>query len=110
MGPVARPYVILSVIGGVIQAMAWVPQYLESRLMRKWLIVATVGLIINFIGMAVVNEATRLAALDIETLFAKHEKAWKVSGLVCFLFFLILNVGLIAYCVRLVSRSAAKES
>ncbi len=109
LGPVARPYLVLTIVGGVIQAVAWVPQYFQSRLSRRWLTVATVGLVVNFIGMAVVNEATRLATLDIESLFHLHEQAWKVSGLACFLVFLVLNVGLMSYCLRLVRLGTTNE-
>ncbi|MBT4866721.1 MAG: hypothetical protein HON53_16580 [Planctomycetaceae bacterium] len=101
-GPVALPYLVMAIVGGVVQLGAWVPQYLAARLSKKWLIVCTAGLVINFIGMAVVNEATRLAALDITELYAKHKQAREVGGLFLFLLFLAINSGLMLYCLRLV--------
>ena len=52
--------------------------------------------------MAVVNEATRLAALDITELYAKHKQAAEVGGWYLFVFFLAINSGLMVYCLRLV--------
>ena len=111
-GPVAFPYLVAAIVGGVIQLGAWVPQYLAARLTKKWLVVATVGLVVNFVGMAVVNEATRLAALDITELYAKHKQAREVGGLFLFLLFLAINTGLMLYCLRLVRhgwQAAPKE-
>ncbi len=105
-GPVAKPYFFFIVAGGATEIAAWVVQFRQSRLTRKWLTVATVGLVLHFVGMAVVNEATRLAVIDIRSLYDEHLEAWSVNGRVCFLFFLILNSAVIAYCVRLVTRSA----
>jgi len=108
-GPVARPYLVLAIIGGAIQTIAWLPQF-RAGITRMWLVVATVGLVVNFVGMAVVNEATRLASLDITLLYERHNKSWQVSGLACFLFFLVLNCGLMTYCVRLVRRNCSEAS
>jgi hypothetical protein len=100
--PLAFPYLVMAIVGGVIQLGAWVPQYLTARLSTKWLIVCTAGLAINFIGMAVVNEATRLAVLDITKLYAKHRRAYEVGGFFLFALFLAINSGLMLYCLRLV--------
>ena len=111
-GPVAFPYLVMAIVGGVIQLGAWVPQFLAARLSKKWLIVATTGLVINFIGMAVVNEATRLAALDITQLYAKHKQASEVGGFFLFALFLAINTGLMLYCLRLVRhgwKAASKD-
>lgn len=100
--PLAFAYLVAAIVGGVIQLGAWIPQYLAARLSQRWLIVCTAGLVVNFIGMAVVNEATRLAALDITKLYAKHKQAAEVGGWYLFVFFLAVNSGLMLYCLRLV--------
>ena len=64
---------------------------------------------LQFLGMAVVREATRLGRLDMEALAARHADATEVGGFVCFAAFLVINGGLLAYCIKLV-RSGGKAS
>ncbi len=104
IGPVTWPYVVLALAGGLMQAIAWVAQFRQARLSRGWLLIGTCGLAIGSIGMAVANEATRLAALRIETLYAQHAEAWQIGGFPAFVAFFIINFALIAYCIRLVRR------
>ncbi|QDU93100.1 hypothetical protein [Lignipirellula cremea] len=103
------PYVILSVIGVTLELIAWVPQLRAGRLKLVWLSVATVGLMLHFCGMTVINESTRLAAIDISTRYAEHAASAKIGGRWAFGFFLLLNLGLMAYCIRLTSMRRPPE-
>jgi hypothetical protein len=104
LSPLALPYAGLAALGTVIEIGAWLAIWLRRRMAPAWLIAATAGLVVNFVGMAVVNEATRLAALDIRELYVRHEAAWRVSGLPAFIVFFFVNLFLISYCVRLTRR------
>ena len=103
-GALARPYLVLALVGGLIQAVAWAGHYRHGRLSLGWLSLASAGLLIGFTGMAVCNEATRLAALDIASLYPDHAAAWQVGGFPAFVFFLLVNFALVFYCIRLVRR------
>ena len=65
----------------------------------------------NFVGMAVVNESTRLATFhaagQLNDLFERHARASQVGGLPVFLLFFAMNAALIAFCIRLVARRGA---
>ncbi len=108
-GVVGFIYLLFAIGGGTIQFVAWLPQFWQQRLSKFWLTVASVGLVINFIGMAVVNEATRLASLDISTLFDRHRQAWRIGGFPVFVAFFVINLALMAYCVTIVGRHAKKD-
>jgi hypothetical protein len=100
----ALPYLVCSIVGGIVQAVAWVLQYRDATMSRRWLTVASAGLALNFLGMAVVNETTRLASVDLTWLAAIHERAFEVGGFGVFATFLVVNFGLIALCIQLVRR------
>jgi len=106
----AWPYIVLAMIGVLIEMVAWAIQYASGRLSLTWLTVGTVGLVINFVGTAVIRESTRLASLDIADLYGKHAESAKVGGLVVFLIFAVINVGLMLYCIRLTGRRADEKS
>lgn len=103
-GPVASPYLAMSLAGGAVELLAWWAVFRQRRLSTRWLVVGTVGLVVNFAGTAVMNESIRLATLDLARLYARHAEAWKVSGLPVFLFFFAVNAVLIAWCIRLTRR------
>jgi hypothetical protein len=110
MGAIGVPYLAMSILGGAIQAVAWVAIYNSRNLSRRWLIFATVGLVVNFIGMAVVNETTRLAAFhtrgELAALYELHAGAFQIAGLPLFVVFFVVNGALIAFCIQLVRRSS----
>lgn len=108
-GTLGFPYLVAAIVGGIIQLAAWVKQNLDARLSKQWLGVATAGLVINFVGMSVINEATRLASLDITMLYTRHKEATKVGGLFLFALFLLVNTGLMFYCLRLVRNGWLKS-
>jgi len=101
-GYVGLPYLVLSAVGVVTQLIGWGVQLARGSMNRFWLLVTSAGLVINFIGMAVMNESTRLAALDITKLFDDHAAAWRITGFGLFLFFAVVNFSLIGFCIYLV--------
>jgi hypothetical protein len=103
-GTLGFPYLLMAVGGGVIQLIAWAVQYRSGRLSRNGLSTVTAGLVVNFVGMAVVNEATRLAAIDVTKLFDRHKQAFQIGGLFVFILFFTLNVALMIFCLMLVRR------
>ena len=110
-GPAGRPYLALSIAGGAVELVAFAALLRQARWSRGWLAAASAGLVLNFVGTGVMNETIRLVTLDatvgLPTLFARHAASWKVAGLPVFVFFLALNVGLMALCVRRVRRVPA---
>lgn len=109
-GSIGRPYLVMSVIGGAVEFAAWIAILRAGAWPRRWLAIASAGLVLNFVGTAVANETTRLAALDgmigLPTLYARHADSWRVAGLPVFLGFLVVNAGLMALCVRRVRRQS----
>lgn len=103
-GPLASPYLAMSVAGGAIEFAAWWAILRQRRLSARWLAVGTAGLVVNFIGTAVMNESIRLATLDLKGVMYRHEEAWQVSGLSVFVFCFAVNAVLMAWCVRLARR------
>jgi hypothetical protein len=107
-GPFGRPYALLSLAGGALELVAWVALLRKGKLSGGWLALASAGLVVNFVGTAVVNETIRLATLAaagaLPALFERHAESWKVGGLPVFLFFFGVNAALMAWCVRRVRR------
>jgi hypothetical protein len=110
LGPMGRPYLVLSIAGGAIQLVAWAAVFRQRRLSRGWLILASAGLGANFIGTGIMNETIRLVTLDarvgLPALFSRHAASWKVAGLPVFLCFFGLTTALMILCVRRVRKSA----
>lgn len=106
-GPVARVYFVLAIGGALLQVVSWVAMLRRSEFVTPWLWVGCAGVGMTLLGMAVVREAIRLAAVDIAKLYAHHAEAAKVGGRPVFLFFFLLNALLIAWCFRIVHRGTA---
>lgn len=108
-GPSGRPWLILSIAGGALEFAVWAALLARRRLSGGVLLVASAGLVVNFVGTGVMNESIRLVQLDaavgLPALHARHAESWKVSGLPVFLFFLVLNGVLMALCVRRARRA-----
>ncbi len=104
-GALASLYLGAAVLGLLLQAIAWMAQWLRlrprPRLSAAWLGVASVGVLITVIGATVVREAIRLSATDIHALYERHARAAAVGGMPIFLIFLAVNAALIAWCIAL---------
>lgn len=111
--PVALPYLILAVVSSVVQFAIWIVTCLQGRLTRGWLTLISAALVLNFIGMAVVNECTRLTTLalqptGLEPHFLRHQESWQVAGVIAFFVVITINGCLIAYCVMLTRQAESK--
>lgn len=102
--PLARPYLMVSIGGLIIEGVAWLWVMACGTLARRPLILGTTGLLMAVLGATVVREAIRLSVVAGPGFYARHEAAAKVGGLVVFLAFLVINATMIAWCVRLVRR------
>jgi hypothetical protein len=107
-GPLAGPYLWGALIGGCVQAAAWIRLWSRPHITagRMWIISA--GLIVTLIGVAVVRESLRLGKVDVTVLYDEHEAATQVAGRWTFLCFLIVNSALIVWCARIVTRGKLK--
>lgn len=99
----AYPYLILAIFGSLMQASAWIRIW-RGGFERLWMIVATLGCLFGLIGVSVVREVIRLSHLDITQLIDNHAAAHQIGGFAVFLLFSVINLGVIGYCVWLVSR------
>jgi hypothetical protein len=104
-GALAGLYLGAAVLGLLLQAIAWMAQWLRLRLRPRlsaaWLGVASVGVLTTVIGATVVREAIRLSAIDIHALYERHARAATVGGMPIFLLFFAVNAALIAWCIAL---------
>ncbi len=109
-GAIGRPYLVMSVAGGAVQLVAWAVIARQGRLTATWLGVASAGLVVNFVGTAVMNETIRLVTLDatigLPSLYAKHAASSKVAGLPVFVCFFLINSALMALAVARVRRKS----
>jgi hypothetical protein len=103
-GPLAGPYLWGALIGGCIQAVAWIRLWTRSHVTAGRLWVITLALLVTLIGVAVVRESLRLGKMDIAVLYDEHEAAAQVAGRWTFVFFLVVNSALIIWCARIVTR------
>jgi hypothetical protein len=110
----AGPYFVLAVIGFVAQAYAWWRQRAADAFETRWLTLASVGAASTLVGMTVTREAIRLHAIGSEVfesvLQPQHEMAAEKGGLVVFLIFFLTNIGVIAYCFRLVKNGLVAQA
>jgi hypothetical protein len=99
------PYLYLGLGCGVVQILLWGMQMTKARFSGLLLTLLSVVCPLGIVGMTVVREQVRLAAIDLEPLYPLHKSAMGVAGIVCFLFFFLLNAGLILYIFRLVKKN-----
>ena len=103
----AMPYGVLFLVGAVVQGVFWLRVKSGSDLTPRMLAFATAGTLATLLGVAVVRETRRLAALDLGPLLESHRHAAGVGGIAIFLIFFLVNAGVIATCVWLVKRDLA---
>lgn len=100
--PFAAPFTLAALVGCSLEAVAWIVLYRRGALTRAWLSVASIGLFLALLGTSVAREAVRLSAVDIAELQEKHEAAARAGGFGAFLFFAVVNAGVIVLCLFLV--------
>ncbi len=103
-GPLALPYAVAALAGLAAQAAGWILQRRRDSLSKGCLALISSGVLLALLGVAVLREAVRLSALDLQVLYPAHVQAAREGGLLVFLFFLAVNALLIAGCFILARR------
>jgi hypothetical protein len=101
------PYFAAAVAGILLQLVAWSLLRRNEYFNFIWLMLASAGWLLTVVSATSCREIVRLNALGgeyLEKLYPHHARAAEVGGLGWFLFFFILNAGLIALCFVLVRR------
>jgi len=104
-GPMARWYLILAVAGVIAQFFGWIKIHRARTISLQPLLICSAGLMATVAGMSVCREAIRIVTLGqlrFDELVAQHAAAMEVDGFWVFLLFAVINIGLIAWCFRLV--------
>jgi len=97
-------YTIAVVVGAALQTIGWWMQGRKKRLQSSGMTFVSVGLLFALLGTAAVREIHRLNLVPLSELIDFHTRASRVSGFEVFLIFAVVNVGLVALCVWLVTR------
>ena len=105
-GPVGRFWFALAICGLITQGACWVRQLQANNLSIRRLAAISIGLLATLSGVAAVREALRLSQVDVAELVGRAGAAAEIGGGAVFALFLVINVTLIAYCIRLVIRRA----
>ncbi len=101
-GPLGGPWLAVVAVGLVIQIASWGGAFFSDRLARGQLIVMTAAWVATLLGVAVVRETIRLAAVDLAIGGQLHQQALGIGGLPVFLVFAVLNAVAIGWCIRTV--------
>jgi hypothetical protein len=102
--PAARVYLAVVAAGLVAQALAWAYALATARLPYRALIVTTMGAAAAILGTACAREILRMGMLAMDELLAVHARALESGGMAMFLAFLVINIGVIAWCFAIARR------
>ncbi len=106
----AQGYLAMVGLGALLQAYGWSSTLRSNCASTRLLGAITVGALLCTAAMTVVREVRRLAEIDIVVLHETHADASSRGGLLWFLFFLLINAGLIVGVVLLVRRGLQTPS
>jgi hypothetical protein len=109
-GALAGPWLLVAAAALAMQLVAWSITLYSDRLAQVTLIVTTAAWVVALLGVAVVREAIRLAAVDLEAGSELHDVALGIGGLPVFLLFAALNAAAIVWCIRTVRAALARGS
>lgn len=98
------PYLYIAMACWGVQLLLWVGMLIKGMFCGKVLILLSIFSPLAIVGMTVVREEVRLAAINIEALYPVHKEALGAAGIFCFLFFFVFCTGLLLYCFRLVKK------
>lgn len=101
---IAMPYVILGLLGGVLQLGSWILQARKRELSVPLLLLAAAGVMLMWLGIGVAREAIRISHIDIASLYEQHQDASTKGGVIAFFVFAVINTCVIAYCIHLVRK------
>ncbi len=93
-------------IGSVLQLNAWWQAKRCLKLTPSTLLFVSGGVVLSVTGTAFLREIVRFSHVDVPIVVANTEAAMKVGGFALFIGFTIMNIGLMAFCIRLVSKVA----
>jgi hypothetical protein len=100
LGPLAAPWLLAALAGGLAQAAAWVLAWRQGRPRGAWRWLLGVGVLATTLGVTVAREAIRLARVDIAALAPLHADAADKAGSLAFVAFLLINAALIGWVIR----------
>ncbi len=103
IGNMGMPWMLIVVASVLFQIVGWLFQFRRPCICNRWLSAITTAATITLVGVASLREIIRLSQADLDQVISATKAASDVGGFELFLIFTVLNVGLIAWCVRLVS-------
>lgn len=102
---------LLLLLGGLlVQAVVWGISLRAGRLATPLAGLLTAGWLLGLLGLLVVREVIRLAAVDLEALLPQHERAAAIGGFPVFLVFASLSVAAIVWCIVAVRRGLRQQA
>lgn len=100
----AAAWFLCLAVGSVLQLNAWWQAKRSKKLTTSTLLLVSVGASLSLLGAAFVRELIRFLHVDVPTVVANTESATKVGGFALFVGFTIMNIGLMVFCIHLVSK------
>lgn len=97
-------------LGMALQGAAWLRLASAGAWSRAALIMASVGAGLAVIGAALAREVVRMAAVDFPREAVAHARAAESGGIVAFFVFLVVNTGLIVWCLRATRRALREKA
>lgn len=110
MSRAARLYLGVAASGMAMQALAWALLWRQRGLSPRPLIVASTGAFLAVIGTATAREIMRLGMLEPGSLFALHARVAGAGGLPVFAAFLVINIGVIAWCFHITRKGLQDQN
>jgi hypothetical protein len=109
-GAPVLPYLLIGLLALAAETAGWVLQLRATRIAGTSLGLITAGALVAVLCASVLREEIRLVRVDVQALYEQHARAAEVGGFWVFLLFLVVNAGLIGWCVRLVGRARKVDS
>lgn len=106
-GNLALPFVVLMVVGAVLQLVAWIVQWRLDQLNGWWLTIASLGAFFCLLSVSVIREVFRMKAINLESLTQSHAAAARIGGFPVFVIAAVIVSLLIVWCVKLVRDGTA---
>ncbi len=100
-------YIVVAVIGAIVQVVGWGFQWRSSQLQTTGLVTATTGAVVSLSGVCVIREGIRISAIDLTGLSVRHSEAATVGGFGLFVVAAVVVSLLIGWCVWLVRAGAS---
>jgi hypothetical protein len=105
----AVPYLILAIVGIIMQIMCWIQCFLRKTISLIWLLLTTIGCLMTIGGMTVVREAVRLSKINISAHSTAHAALFSQGGVWIFVTFLLLGLVTVGWCLAMVKNATTRE-